>query len=114
VSLVWSQVQLIAYLGEGVEVRLVVEGIGHRAVLLVQEIKVQGERAPAVVGRDLRGRGAYPAELLEEDEIRLEDRLQTIERIMSVDNPNWRHIAAGSPVGERLEDTRTAEIRRMK
>ncbi|MBL8647807.1 envelope stress response membrane protein PspB [Sphingosinicella xenopeptidilytica] len=46
--------------------------------------------------------------------LRLEDRLQTIERIMSVDNPNWRHIAAGSPVGERLEDTRTAEIRRMK
>lgn len=46
--------------------------------------------------------------------LRLEDRMQTIERIMSVDNPNWRHIAAGSPVDERLEDTRTADIRRLK
>ncbi|WBX85062.1 envelope stress response membrane protein PspB [Sphingosinicella microcystinivorans] len=46
--------------------------------------------------------------------LRLEDRLQTIERIMSVDNPGWRQIAAGSPIGERPEDTRTADIRRLK
>ncbi len=46
--------------------------------------------------------------------MRLEDRLQTIERIMTADNPNWRQINAGSTAGERLEDTRIADIRRLK
>lgn len=44
--------------------------------------------------------------------LRLDDRLQTIERIMSVDNPNWRQIAAGNPAEDRLEDTRS-NIRRL-
>lgn len=46
--------------------------------------------------------------------LRLEDRLQTIERIMSVDNPNWRQIAASSEHEDRLTDNRTADIRRLK
>ena len=45
--------------------------------------------------------------------LRLDDRLQTIERIMTIDNPNWRQIAAGNPTGESLEDNRGANIRRL-
>lgn len=46
--------------------------------------------------------------------LRLDDRLQTIERIMTVDNPEWRQLAASRETEMRIEDARTAEIRRLK
>ena len=46
--------------------------------------------------------------------LRLDDRLQTIERIMTVDNPEWRQIAQSRDAEFSIEDTRTAEIRRLK
>jgi phage shock protein B len=46
--------------------------------------------------------------------LRLDDRLQTIERIMTADNPEWRQIAASRDADVRIEDTRTADIRRLK
>lgn len=46
--------------------------------------------------------------------LRLDDRLQTIERIMTADNPEWRQIAARRDHETHLEDNRTADIRRLK
>jgi phage shock protein B len=46
--------------------------------------------------------------------LRLDDRLQTIERIMTADNPEWRQIAASRETEMRIEDGRSAEIRRLK
>ncbi|MEM8825607.1 MAG: envelope stress response membrane protein PspB [Pseudomonadota bacterium] len=47
---------------------------------------------------------------------RLEDRIHTIERIMDVDNPDWRRIGTREEAGQldnKIED-RNAEIRRVK
>jgi phage shock protein B len=49
--------------------------------------------------------------------MRLEDRIQTIERIMSADNPGWRQIAADDGRDPRLETRReessASNVRRM-
>ena len=43
---------------------------------------------------------------------RLDDRLATIERIMSADNPGWRQIAA-DPASLGIEDRNIDSIRRI-
>ena len=43
---------------------------------------------------------------------RLDDRVRTVERIVTAENPNWKEIACDTPPGE-VED-RTDNLRRIK
>jgi phage shock protein B len=44
---------------------------------------------------------------------RLDDRVATVERIMTAENPNWRSIAA-DPVALRLDTDHSDTLRRIK
>jgi phage shock protein B len=44
---------------------------------------------------------------------RLEDRVLTIERIIAVDNPDWRRIAAEDRIPDRIETGNNDRIRRI-
>ncbi|MDB5693306.1 MAG: pspB [Alphaproteobacteria bacterium] len=43
---------------------------------------------------------------------RLDDRVRTVERIVTADNPNWREIASDAP--ERAVEDRNETSRRIK